>query len=212
MGGSITEKRSASGSHLNRFSLSLGWPTTDVVIAERVSLVFVGDAMAAGDQTQRTIVCRCIIDGQPHRRALQRVPDLEVGVVLVPARTGAVAARFEKQLVKVEEEGIADQSRDNSDHAVIKRQSSNEIGLIVEWDQLQIGLLPGKCLPVTLGAHIAHQPLSLKSQDLMSKCLYFIRPEQVPDHAITLLVESLNVSAAYHGVRVAVLKRWRGLE
>lgn len=212
MGGSIAEKGCTSGGDLNRFRLSLGWPTTDVVIAEGVSFVFVGDAMGSGDQTQRTIVCRCIIDGQPHGRALQRILDLEAGVVLVPARARAVVARFQKQLVKVEEEGIADQGGDNIDHAVIKRKSPNEIRLIVEWDQLQICLLSGRCLSVTLGAHIPYQPLRLKSQDLTSKCLYFIRSEQVPDHAITVLVESLNVSAVNHGVHVAVLKGWTGLK
>ncbi|MDD9987862.1 MAG: hypothetical protein OXQ31_16430 [Spirochaetaceae bacterium] len=48
------------------------------------------------------------MDGDPNRRAAQGIGDPEVGVVLVPRHTDAVAGILKEHLVQVRHERVAD--------------------------------------------------------------------------------------------------------
>ena len=84
----------------------------------------------------------------------------------MPVGPGADAARLEEELVQVEDEGVADQVAHGAGDLRGERQCADQVALVVEGDELEVGAGPGMGPPVAVGAHVSQQALALESRHL----------------------------------------------
>ena len=82
-----------------------GYCAVNVMVAVGVPVVSVNFAMAAGYDVQCAVGDVGVVKGNPHTNAFGGVADFEIRVVLMPVRTNALFAGFEKDLVEVEYKG-----------------------------------------------------------------------------------------------------------
>ena len=82
-----------------------------------------------------------VVDGDPHRHALPRIFELEVGVVLVPGLLAADQRRLEQRLVLEQLGRVADHPRQQCDQPRVLRQRSDARLVIDHLPQLAHSIL-----------------------------------------------------------------------
>jgi hypothetical protein len=92
--GSVGEEQGAAGGKLDRDGPLLGRKAADVVVTVGIPGVLELLAERAGNDPHGAVGDRGVVNGRPQRRALERVLDLKVRIVLVPVGSGAALARF----------------------------------------------------------------------------------------------------------------------
>ena len=102
----------------------------------------------------------------------------------MPVRARAVSGRFEKHLVEMQDKGLADEAPHGLDDALLERQGANQIALVEQRYELQVGLILRSGLTVPVGVHVAHEALLLKAGNLGLQGGDFPRCEETGDRRI----------------------------
>ncbi len=108
MGDTKVEEDHATGREFDWDGLLFRDFATDVMIAKGIAAVIEGGLVTPGDHVDGAVFDCGIVEGDPHCRALCRVFDFEVRVVLMPVRPKAGLARLEENLVQIMDEGFTD--------------------------------------------------------------------------------------------------------
>ena len=105
----VTKKHNSACFQFDGDSTVFRWIASDVMVAERISVVMVGFSVAAGDYVKTSVFNVRVMNCNPHRGAAQRVGNLEVGVVLMPVCTDSHLGRFPKGLIQFQHEIVPDE-------------------------------------------------------------------------------------------------------
>ena len=187
------KKDRASGRQFNGDGPLFGHGAVNVVVAVGIAVVGMVFSMAAGNDVQGAVGDSRIVQGNPHPNAFARVPDFEIGVVLMPVRANALFAGFEKDLIEVEHKGRTDELFDERDDLGVKVQGAVKRTLGGDGANLQVDLRLRMGLPIAIRRHIAEKPLALEAVEFPAHRTHFPPREHIGHDRVPPLAKAVNL-------------------
>ena len=137
---SETEEHDATGFQFAVNGVGFVDVGADVVIAVGIPLVQQFALVHTGNDLQRAVLPRRVVDGDPHGATPDRSRNAEIGVVGVPVGAHAVAGRLVEHLVEDLHHRVAEQGGHRRHYAGMEGQGAEQPAMGPKGDKLQVAL------------------------------------------------------------------------
>ena len=183
------EKYNAACGQFDRDGFFLWNGAADMVVAVGVAVVREFFPMTAWYNVQSAVLDGGIVKCDPHAHAFGGVTYFEVGIVLVPVGTHALFAGFEKDLVQVEDKGIANELFNRCHDFGVEVQRAIKRAFGRDGADLEVDLSCGVGLSIPIGCYIAQQAVVFESVEFSAHSFNFTVYEHVANNSVTLISE-----------------------